>query len=102
MNKLKKKHNFDEVDNSIQDNENTKDENDLEKKIFVDSENDIKKKEIIFDVPVNLTVELGKSKIKIRKMLFINIALKNATNSLIRRVQLCIQEAAGHFEQLIN
>ncbi|QLL40488.1 flagellar motor switch protein FliN [Buchnera aphidicola (Aphis craccivore)] len=94
MNKLKKKDDSEKINNFIQNNENVQNENvqnenvqnenvqnenvqnenvqkvnNLEKKISVSSEKINNKKEIIFDIPVNITIELGRTKIKIRELL---------------------------------
>lgn len=71
MNKLKKKHNPEKVDHPINNVNNidiTK-KNNFEKPMSFSSNEKKDKKEIIFDIPVDITIELGKSRIKIKELL---------------------------------
>ncbi|QCI16916.1 flagellar motor switch protein FliN [Buchnera aphidicola (Aphis helianthi)] len=97
MNKLKKKPNFDKIDRVIQSSNNDIDNNDIDnndidnndidnndidnndidnndidnskEKKSVKSEEILNNKKIIFDIPINITIELGRSKIKIKELL---------------------------------
>ncbi|QFQ32819.1 flagellar motor switch protein FliN [Buchnera aphidicola (Aphis fabae)] len=69
MNKLKKKDNSEDMSNSIKNNENIKNEKNFEEQKSISAEAIINKKEIIFDIPMNITIELGRSKIKIKELL---------------------------------
>ncbi|QCI18072.1 flagellar motor switch protein FliN [Buchnera aphidicola (Aphis nasturtii)] len=71
MNKLKKKYDSEKINHS---NKNInhidiKNQNNSEEIMSVSLNENINKKEIIFDIPVDITIELGKSKIKIKELL---------------------------------
>lgn len=69
MNKLKTEYNSEKIDDFIENNENIKNSKNLKEKISCTSEKKIDKKKIIFDTPVDITIELGRSKIKIKELL---------------------------------
>ncbi|QIQ41136.1 MAG: flagellar motor switch protein FliN [Buchnera aphidicola (Aphis urticata)] len=71
MNKLKNKYDSENINNS---NKNINDidiknPNNAKETISVGLNEKINKKEIIFDIPVDITIELGKAKIKIKELL---------------------------------
>ncbi|WP_348769478.1 FliM/FliN family flagellar motor switch protein [Buchnera aphidicola] len=72
MSKLKKKNDFEKIENSINSIDNIDDKNNSQENISISadsSEETTCKKKIIFDAPVNITIELGRSKIKIKELL---------------------------------
>ncbi|WP_343154322.1 FliM/FliN family flagellar motor switch protein [Buchnera aphidicola (Aphis aurantii)] len=72
MSKLKKKNDFEKIENSINSIDNIDDKNNSQENISISSDSSEEttcKKKIIFDAPVNITIELGRSKIKIKELL---------------------------------
>lgn len=69
MNKLNKKYSSEKINHSIKKNENVQNEKNIEEKISSSSKHIINKKKIIFDIPVDITIELGRSKVKIKELL---------------------------------
>ncbi|QCI18644.1 flagellar motor switch protein FliN [Buchnera aphidicola] len=70
MNKLKKKYSSEKVNDSIENNIDTNDDNTFKEKMSdFNSDKVLNNEKIIFDIPVNITIELGKSKIKIKELL---------------------------------
>ncbi|ALD15044.1 hypothetical protein IX46_00415 [Buchnera aphidicola (Aphis glycines)] len=71
MNELKNKYNSEKIDHSINNvnDIDIKNKSNFEEPISFSADEKKNKKEIIFDIPVDITIELGQSRLKIKELL---------------------------------